>query len=320
MTRNRLNRMAAFTLVELLVVIGIIALLISILLPSLNKARAAAQAIKCSSNLRAIGQAIVLYSTTGTNRGSLPYGFWNGRNDFNYYAETCSDWSTVLANTLNPKVGIDYVSAAQFSGGSTNVGQRAIFTCPSAKEPQSNGGMLLHYTAHPRLMPDITYRENSDAMNGPAPAGKQWRFQPYKLTQIKRSSDIALIWDGAQTPNGGGTGQWNAEAIGLELDQGRIYGWDGNWLCDDAAHNTAGNYLVNNFPVDTSANNGQNQYWNMDADQNKSQIRFRHGGNRATNILFVDGHVEPKRVSTPTNGELVRGNIQVPYVKTTRSQ
>jgi prepilin-type N-terminal cleavage/methylation domain-containing protein len=60
----------AFTLVELLVVIGIIALLISILLPALNKARAKAMETACLSNMRQISMGMLAY--TQDNRGSLP--------------------------------------------------------------------------------------------------------------------------------------------------------------------------------------------------------------------------------------------------------
>ena len=58
----------AFTLVELLVVIGIIALLISVLLPTLAKARESASSVKCGSNLQQFGLAINLYAAENKGR------------------------------------------------------------------------------------------------------------------------------------------------------------------------------------------------------------------------------------------------------------
>lgn len=60
MNSKRKNK--AFTLIEMLVVISIIALLIALLLPSLNSARATARKIQCQSNLREIGMAYCVYA------------------------------------------------------------------------------------------------------------------------------------------------------------------------------------------------------------------------------------------------------------------
>jgi prepilin-type N-terminal cleavage/methylation domain-containing protein/prepilin-type processing-associated H-X9-DG protein len=76
-----LVRARGFTLVELLVVIGIIALLISILLPSLNRARETANRVKCQSNLRQIGQAILLYCND--NKGPYPRTAYSGAGQMN---------------------------------------------------------------------------------------------------------------------------------------------------------------------------------------------------------------------------------------------
>jgi len=83
MKRLHRNSSKGFTLVELLVVIGIIALLISILLPSLSRAREIANRAKCAANLKQVGEMLQLYANE-QNPQCFPRGYYYGSNN-DYY-------------------------------------------------------------------------------------------------------------------------------------------------------------------------------------------------------------------------------------------
>jgi len=94
----------AFTLVELLVVIGIIAVLISILLPSLSRARQAAQTIACASNLRQMGVAWISYQQDN-NGWMIP----TTRKYYGPNARECySNWDDAYIPANNKTYAFDY--------------------------------------------------------------------------------------------------------------------------------------------------------------------------------------------------------------------
>lgn len=129
MKRNR----TGFTLVELLVVIGIIAALAAMLLPALNKARQASVTIKCASNLRQIGQLFRLYATD--NSGYFPPTMW-----VHQYDNTIPNHTPYgMVHCLGPYIGqkkwsgINMSSTTEvftFDSAAARVFRQSVFVCP----------------------------------------------------------------------------------------------------------------------------------------------------------------------------------------------
>jgi prepilin-type N-terminal cleavage/methylation domain-containing protein len=168
MSRRPRPAAAGFTLVELLVVIGIIALLISILLPALNRARGAANSVKCLSNLRQIGLAEHMYADA--NKGKFAMAFIPGYTgtDTNTRTHFQTNWHTRLA---------PYIGKAD-PGGVNDMKRdpNFVFFCASASKDQQ----------------DLNASWATYGMNG---ALQQVQMCDLARGKVKRSAEIILAGD-----------------------------------------------------------------------------------------------------------------------------
>ncbi len=124
------GREGGFTLVELLVVIGIIALLIGILMPALSAARNQANTLKCATNLRALGQMMGQYAND--NKGFIPRDYTYGTADHIFWGEAFARYMKYLMPQLNV-----YGQARDRALG-PYFGKIAVYQCPvfpNEKEP-----------------------------------------------------------------------------------------------------------------------------------------------------------------------------------------
>lgn len=300
-----------FTLVELLVVIGIIAILIAILLPTISRAKEQANTTACASTLRQLGVLVKAYQVEF--KGSYPYGrytipaFTTPRDvgsgdpaDFGTYV-----WWSVLRKYM--KSG----GKGNWDNAVSSPAERfmSAFNCASGLNRDAG----CDFGANPVVMPDMAWEggPNGQARASWSPLTGVSRFtlvqKPAKDTQV--DAECAFMWDACEIPSSYTT-QYTSQ-----------WGVDGGRLAN--AHLTP-NLRFRGGPEANDPGVGDNTF--IEPGDNKdsgafpdgANIRWRHRKGTLANFLMGDFSVKSMGITVnyaepqtgATRGEVRRKNIR----------
>lgn len=322
-----MKRNKAFTLVELLVVIGIIAVLVGIILPVINTARKSSTQVACQANLRSLMQGLLGYAAE--NKGSMPYGFiWNEMNSTGTPINPATTgaqafhWQSVVETRNTKDKNAGYYPPLPVTGSLPYAKLSKVFRCPEVDISQFSTTPT-NYASHMVILPNAPYELNPNSSArarlglagnlGIGAAGTKYSIAPAKLSQLY--NDNSVLWDTTAIAE-------NNFLIN-RLPGGTWTDIDGAQLCFPYLSTMPNDYqflryrgkffndpfLDESYPINYPNNHAGVTFtfgftWvNADSAANGMIFpaqwfgpRWRHGKQNLCNVAFADGSVRSLRV------------------------